>query len=53
MSINKGKEKALSLTGNTITAVAVPTILAKDTFLRIKPPDTFSNDRKKFKVYEL
>jgi hypothetical protein len=53
MSINKGKERAASLTGNIIiTVIAAFTILTKDTFPKIKPPDTFSGDRKKFKVYE-
>jgi hypothetical protein len=53
MSTNKGKERAPNLTGNITIAVAAPTILAKDTFLRVESPDTFSGDRKRFKVYEL
>jgi hypothetical protein len=53
MSISKGKERVFSLTGNTIITVAVPTVLTKDTFPRVEFPDTFSGDRKKFKVYEL
>jgi hypothetical protein len=53
MSISKGKERAASLTDSIITTVAVLTVLTKDTFLRVEIPDTFSGDRKKFKVYEL
>jgi hypothetical protein len=52
MSINKGKKRATSLTGNTIITVAILTVLIKDTFLRIKIPNTFFDNRKKFKVYE-
>jgi hypothetical protein len=52
MSINKGKERIASLTGNIIITAAIPTVLIKDTFLRMKVPDTFSGDRKKFKIYE-
>jgi hypothetical protein len=53
MFINKGKERAPSLTGNIIITTTVPTVLTKDTFPKIKPSDTFSGDRKKFKIYEL
>jgi hypothetical protein len=52
MSISKGKERAASLTGSIIITVAVPTVLIKDTFPRIKVSDIFSGDRKKFKAYE-
>jgi hypothetical protein len=53
MSTNKGKERASSLTGNIITTTAILTVLIKDTFPKMKFPDTFSGDRKKFKTYEL
>jgi hypothetical protein len=54
MSTSKGKERAPSPTGSTtITVIAALTILTKNTFLRVESPDTFSGDRKKFKVYEL
>jgi hypothetical protein len=54
MFISKSKERAASLTGSTIIIIIViPTILTKDIFFRVKPPDTFLGDRKKFKVYEL
>jgi hypothetical protein len=53
MSINKGKERVPNLTGNTIITIVIFTVLTKDTFLRIKFPNTFSGDRKKFKTYEL
>jgi hypothetical protein len=33
--------------------IAAFTILTKDIFPRVEPPDTFSGDWKKFKVYEL
>jgi hypothetical protein len=52
MSINKGKERAASLTGNIIITAAIPTVLTKDTFPRIEIPNTFFGDRKKFKAYE-
>jgi hypothetical protein len=54
MFISKDKERVISLTNSTIIIViAAFTILTKDTFLRVKLSDTFSGDRKKFKVYEL
>jgi hypothetical protein len=52
MSISKGKKRAPSLTGNTIAAVIVSPVQAKDIYFKIKAPDTFTSDRKKFKVYE-
>jgi hypothetical protein len=53
MSILKGKERVISLTGSINTvAIAATTVLIKDTYPRIIEPDTFSGDRKKFKVYE-
>jgi hypothetical protein len=52
MSTSKGKERAASPTGSTITITTVPTVLTKDTFPRVEAPDTFSGDRKKFKTYE-
>jgi hypothetical protein len=59
----KGKGRASSPTGNTagqstadITAIPLTitaiTVLAKDTYPRVAEPDTFSGDRKKFKIYE-
>jgi hypothetical protein len=53
MSISKSKKRALSLTGNTIITAAISTVLTKDTFPKVKLPNTFSGDRKKFKTYEL
>jgi hypothetical protein len=53
MFIAKGKKRAASLTGNTIITAAVLTVLIKDIFPRVKVPNTFSGDRKKFKAYEL
>jgi hypothetical protein len=53
MSTNKGKERVLSPTGSIIITTAVFTVLAKDTFLKVKISDTFSGDRKKFKAYEI
>jgi hypothetical protein len=52
MFISKGKERAASPTGNTTVIAAVSTVQAKDTYLRVEVPDTFSGDRKKFKAYE-
>jgi hypothetical protein len=52
MFISKGKERAASLMGSIIITVAIPTVLIKDTFPRVKVPDIFFGDRKKFKVYE-
>jgi hypothetical protein len=53
MFISKGKERAFSLTGNTIAAVIISPIQAKNTYLRVKILDTFIGDRKKFKTYEI
>jgi hypothetical protein len=53
MSINKGKERAFSLTGNIIITVIISPVQAKDIYLRVKVSDTFIGDRKKFKVYEV
>jgi hypothetical protein len=53
MSTNKDKERAFSLTGNTIATTVMSTVQAKNTYFKIKVPDTFSGDRKKFKVYEI
>jgi hypothetical protein len=50
MSTSKNKERAFSLTGSII--ITIITVLAKDTYSRIKKSDTFSEDRKKFKAYE-
>jgi hypothetical protein len=52
MSINKGKERVPSPTGNIIAAVIISTVQAKDIYFRVKVLDTFSGDRKKFKIYE-
>jgi hypothetical protein len=52
MSISKGKKRALNSTGSIITAIIVSPVQAKDTYLRIKVPDIFTGDRKKFKIYE-
>jgi hypothetical protein len=52
MSISKSKERVPSLTGNTIIAVIMSPVQAKDTYFRMKAPDTFTGDRKKFKTYE-
>jgi hypothetical protein len=52
MFTNKDKKRVISLTGNTIVTVTASTVLQKDTYLRIKSPDIFSGDRKKFKAYE-
>jgi hypothetical protein len=52
MSTSKGKERVFSLTGSIIITAVIPTVLTKDIFFRVKSPDTFSGDRKKFKIYE-
>jgi hypothetical protein len=49
----KGKKRAFSLAGNIITVATVTTtVLTKDIYSRIVEPDTFSGDRKKFKIYK-
>jgi hypothetical protein len=52
MFISKGKERAPNLTGNIIITIVIFTVQAKNIYFKIKTPDTFSGDRKKFKVYE-
>jgi hypothetical protein len=52
MFISKGKERAFSPTGNIIAAVIVSPVQAKNIYFRVKIPDTFTGDRKKFKAYE-
>jgi hypothetical protein len=52
MSISKGKERVLSLTGSIIIATIVFPVQAKDIYLKMKVPDIFTGDRKKFKAYE-
>jgi hypothetical protein len=52
MSTSKGKERAFSPTGNTIITIIVFPVQAKDIYLKVKTPDTFTGDRKKFKAYE-
>jgi hypothetical protein len=52
MSTSKGKERAVSPTGNIIVIIAVSTVQAKNTYSKVKVSNTFSGDRKKFKIYE-
>jgi hypothetical protein len=52
MSTSKGKERAASPTGNITITATVSTVQAKNTYSRVKALDTFSGDRKKFKIYE-
>jgi hypothetical protein len=52
MFISKDKERASSPTGNIIIAVIIFSVQAKDIYFKIKVPDTFTSDRKKFKIYE-
>jgi hypothetical protein len=52
MSISKGKKRAASPTGNIIIIAVISTVQAKDIYPRIKILNTFSGDRKKFKIYE-
>jgi Zn-dependent M32 family carboxypeptidase len=52
MSISKGKKRVPNLTGNITATTVIFTVQAKDTYLKIKIPDTFLGDRKKFKAYE-
>jgi hypothetical protein len=53
MFISKGKERAVSPTGNIIIIAAISTVQAKDIYLRVKILNTFLGDRKKFKAYEI
>jgi hypothetical protein len=58
----KSKGRAFSPTGSTagqstadttaISSIIAITVLVKDTYSRITEPDTFFNDRKKFKAYK-
>jgi hypothetical protein len=52
MSTSKDKKRVPSLTGNTTATTVTSTVLTKDTFPKMKAPDTFSENRKKFKAYE-
>jgi hypothetical protein len=52
MSISKGKKRAFSLTGNIIAAIIIFPVQAKNTYPRVKAPNTFTGDRKKFKAYK-
>jgi hypothetical protein len=52
MSISKDKKRALNLTGNIIVTTIIFTVQAKDIYPKIKVPNIFSGDRKKFKAYE-
>jgi hypothetical protein len=53
MSISKSKKRVFSLTGSTITAAVIFTVLAKNIFFKIEIPDIFLGNRKKFKTYEI
>jgi hypothetical protein len=52
MSIAKGKERAPNPTDNIITVIIVTVVQQKGIYPKIKIPDTFLGDRKKFKAYE-
>ena len=52
MSTSKGKKRVLNPTGNTIAAAIIFPVQAKNTYPKVKAPDTFTGDRKKFKTYE-
>jgi hypothetical protein len=52
MSTSKGKKRAFSPTGSITVAIIVSSAQAKNTYPKVKAPDTFSGDRKKFKAYE-
>jgi hypothetical protein len=52
MFTSKGKERAVNPTGSTIAIAVVFTVQVKDTYPKVEASDTFSGDRKKFKVYE-
>jgi hypothetical protein len=51
MSIVKGKKRVASLT-DSVMAIITLIIFVKNTFPRIADSDTFTGDRKKFKIYE-
>jgi hypothetical protein len=53
MFINKDKERASNPTGNIIITTIMSPVQAKNIYFKIKVPDTFIGDRKKFKVYEI
>jgi hypothetical protein len=52
MSTSKGKERAFNPTGNTIAAIVMFPVQAKDTYFKMEASDIFIGDRKKFKTYE-
>jgi hypothetical protein len=52
MSTAKDKERAASLTGNIIITATIFTVLIKDIFFKMEIPNTFFDNRKKFKTYE-
>jgi hypothetical protein len=52
MSINKDKERAPSPTGSITVATVISPVQAKNTYPKVKIPDTFTSNRKKFKTYE-
>jgi hypothetical protein len=52
MFISKSKKRIFSLTGNTIAAIIISPVQTKNIYSKIKVPDTFTGDRKKFKAYE-
>jgi hypothetical protein len=53
MFINKNKERATNLTGNIIITATIFTVQAKNIYFKVKLPDIFLSDRKKFKAYEI
>jgi hypothetical protein len=52
MSTSKDKKRAINPTDNTTAIIAIFTVQAKNTYPKIEILDTFSGDRKKFKIYE-
>jgi hypothetical protein len=52
MSISKDKERASNLTGSIIITAIIFPVQAKNIYFKIKIPDIFISDRKKFKAYE-
>jgi hypothetical protein len=52
MFTSKNKERASSPTGSIIIAAVMFPVQAKNTYFKVEIPDTFTGDRKKFKVYE-
>ena len=52
MFTNKSKERIYSPTGSIIIAAVIFPVQAKDIYFKVKAPDIFIGDRKKFKIYE-